>query len=66
MVPNGPFRTDFSRSCQLSSNHLLQFKQVYILDEVRAVEKELLLPTKRLGLNIKPQILVVHSSYSNG
>lgn len=32
---------------------------VYILDQVRALEAELLLRIKQQGLNIKPQILVV-------
>ncbi|XP_019054927.1 PREDICTED: sucrose synthase 7-like isoform X3 [Nelumbo nucifera] len=32
---------------------------VYILDQVRALEEELLLRIKKQGLNIKPQILVV-------
>lgn len=32
---------------------------VYILDQVRAMEEELLLRIKQQGLNVKPQILVV-------
>lgn len=32
---------------------------VYILDQVRALEEELLLRSKQQGLNVKPQILVV-------
>ncbi|XP_044506436.1 sucrose synthase 7-like isoform X2 [Mangifera indica] len=32
---------------------------VYILDQVRALEEEMLLRIKRQGLNVKPQILVV-------
>jgi len=32
---------------------------VYILDQVRALEAELLLRIKQQGLNVKPQILVV-------
>lgn len=32
---------------------------VYILDQVRAMEEEMLLRIKQQGLNVKPQILVV-------
>lgn len=32
---------------------------VYILDQVRAFEEEMLLRIKQQGLNVKPQILVV-------
>lgn len=32
---------------------------VYILDQVRALEEEMLLRIKHQGLNVKPQILVV-------
>lgn len=32
---------------------------VYILDQVRAMEEELLSRIKQQGLNVKPQILVV-------
>lgn len=36
------------------------FEQVvYILDQVKALEEELLLRIKQQGLNVKPQILVV-------
>lgn len=36
------------------------FKQVvYILDQVKAMEEELLHRIKQQGLNVKPQILVV-------
>lgn len=35
------------------------FQVVYILDQVRALEEELLSRIRNQGLNIKPQILVV-------
>ena len=34
---------------------------VYILDQVKALEEELLLRIKQQGLNVKPQIVVVSS-----
>lgn len=38
----------------------LKFKQVvYILDQVKAMEEELLLRIKQQGFSVKPQILVV-------
>lgn len=33
---------------------------VYILDQVKALEEEILLRIKQQGLNAKPRILVVH------
>lgn len=38
---------------------------VYILDQVRALEEELLLRIKQQGLSIKPQILVVRHKCIN-
>lgn len=32
---------------------------VYILDQVKAMEEELLLRIKKQGLNFKPQIIIV-------
>lgn len=40
----------------------MYFEQVvYILDQVKALEDEILLRTKQQGLPMKPQILVVSS-----
>lgn len=36
---------------------------VYVLDQVVALEEELLLRIKQQGLNVKPQILVVSAIY---
>lgn len=51
------------RSCSLSYSLLnicWQLQQVvYILDQVRALEEELLLRIGQQGINAKPQILVV-------
>jgi hypothetical protein len=39
--------------------HCQKQQVVYILDQVKALEEELLLRIKQQGLNYKPQILVV-------
>jgi hypothetical protein len=45
-------------SCHLS--HVLLFLQVvYILDQVRALENEMLLRIKKQGLDFTPRILIV-------
>ena len=47
---------NFSESVRL----IIMLQQVvYILDQVRALEEELLIRIKNQGLNVKPQILVV-------
>lgn len=38
---------------------------VYILDQVKALEEELLLRIKQQGLSVKPQILVVSYAYNS-
>jgi hypothetical protein len=40
------------------------FQIVYILDQVRAMESEMLKNIKEQGLDIKPQIVVVRTSPS--
>lgn len=47
---------NFSESVRL----IIMLQQVvYILDQVRALEEELLIRIKNQGLNVKPQIVVV-------
>lgn len=47
-------------SLTLLANLRFNLEQVvYILDQVKALEEELLLRIKQQGLNVKPQILVV-------
>lgn len=58
--------------CKVCCSRLVQdfevilLKQVvYILDQVRALEEELLLRFNQQGLNVKPQILVVSYTRSD-
>ena len=46
-------------ACSISVNKLFSVQIVYILDQVRALENEMLLKLKQQGLNITPRILIV-------
>jgi hypothetical protein len=47
----------------MSRAYFAAIQIVYILDQVRALENEMVLRLKRLGLDVTPKILIVSFSY---
>lgn len=50
-----------SRNLVLHADHSLFYQVVYILDQVPALEREMLKRIKEQGLDITPRILIVSS-----